>query len=1091
LPTYAWQRQRYWLASSPEYQQTESLSSENTQTPITQLLNQGDIKQLIELVQKAGNFSPQARNVLPELLTALVKEHQQHLTPNSLQDLCYELAWRPQSIIQQQLIPEYIPAPAAIRDRLTPQAKQLMSQHDFKLYRESLAELENLSIAIVVTSLQQMGWKFDKGRCFDIAEIIQLGVTNQHLRLLGRLLEILAEAGIVRCIGEQWQVIEVPLFLPPQEQISNLLSKYPQAFAEFTMLQRCGSHLPQVLRGEQNPLDLLFPEKESITAAQLYQDSPGAKIMNTLMQQAVSSILQNLPQGRKLRILEIGAGTGGTTSYLLPYLNPQQTEYVFSDISPLFLTQAARKFPDFPFVSYQLLDIEQEPQSQGFREHQYDLIIASNVLHATKDLQVSLQHVHKLLAPQGMLLLLELTGKVRWLDLIFGLTDGWWKFTDSKLRPNYPLLTSDRWQEVLHNNGFCDAVTVDQNNEETGSQQAIILAQTVKQKETKTEPGSWLIFADNQGIGQQLDILLRSAGEACTLVFPSKEYEQTTEQQFSINPAKLEDFQQLLRERTSLGAIPLRGIVYLWSLDAVEAKTLTVANLEVASQAGCGGILSLVQSLVRGKFPQLPALWLVTKGTQQVGGESSVEGLAQSTIWGLGRVIANEHPELRCTLVDLDPKGNNNTQALYEEIILPKVAIKETNIAFRNGQRYAARLIRSSNFAQKPARLEADATYLITGGLGGIGLLVAQWMAKRGAKHLVLLGRSSPNDAVKETLRELKEMGTQVVVLQADVSIEEQLTYVLTHIKTFMPSLKGIIHAAGLYEARLLLEQQWKHFAEVFAPKVSGAWNLHNLTKDMPLDFFVLFSSAVSIFGSTGLGSYAAANAFLDSLAHDRRLLGLPGLSINWGPWSMVGMKNVVGDRRLSQLVDQGVDPVEPQQVLKILEQLLQQDTAQVGVVKVNWSKFLEQFPHDAYPALISELVHKVEQLTSSEQKVAQLPQLLDQLKTASEDKRQSLLIFYLQEKIAKALGMKTSELKVDKPLNHMGLDSLMVVELRNRLQAELEVNIPMAKFMEGISVVSLTKLVIEQIFEVNFTSAFVTPTITLSQNNNIIEGEL
>ncbi|MDF5729096.1 MAG: type I polyketide synthase [Rhizonema sp. PD38] len=1097
LPTYPWQRQRYWIETSAQrHQQVDSLSRDNIQNPINNLLDLGNTEQLAQLVQKAGNFSPEQIKLLPELLSVLVREYKQHLIPDFIQDLCYELIWREQCSIQQHSLGKDILNPREICDRLEPHAQEFMSQH-YQLYGSVLIQLEALSIAYVITAFQEMGWNFQLGQHFSVAEMVQqLGVVSQKERLMHRLFEMLVEVEILQCKGEQWYVVEVPQIQHPQSHLGDLLSKYPDAKVELTLLHRCGSNLAQVLRGECNPLDLLFPEGDLTTAAGLYQDSPTAKVVNTLMQQTVLSVLKHLPPGSKLRVLEIGAGTGGTTSYLLPSFNAQQTEYVFTDLSPLFLAQAKQKFQDFSFVNYHLLDIEKEPQLQGFEHHRYDLIVAANVLHATKDLRVTLEHIQKLLTPQGMLLLLEGTLKSRRLDLIFGLTDGWWRFNDLQLRPNYPLLTTNNWQKLLHDSSFKDVATIVPSYQGIVSQQAVILAQVAKREEIKPEPGSWLIFADNQGIGQQLSELLRSQKLRCILVFPGTEYKQIAEQEFNINPALPEDFHQLLVERVATDKTPWRGVVYLWSLDTVSADALTVADLEVASQTGCGGVLSLIQSLISKELSPPPTLWLVTQGTQRVGVESTLQGVAQSPVWGLGKVITNEHPEFNCTLVDLDPVENNNAQALFAEICSPKLSGDETHIAFRNGQRYVNRLVRSNKIDKKSLHLKADVTYLITGGLGGIGLLVAQWMVEHGAKHLVLVGRSKPDEAATATLRALEETGTQVVVVQTDVSVEEQVTSLLTQIKTSVPPLRGVIHAAGIYEARLLQEHQWEKFTKVFAPKVSGAWNLHSLTKDIPLDFFILFSSVASIFSFSdsfsGLGSYAAANTFLDSLAHHRKLLGLPGLSINWGWWSNVGMTDIVDNRRgFAQLIAQGVEPIKSQQMLEIFEQLVQEDSPQVGVIHINWSKFLEQFRLGGYPTLITELVPKVQKLELSEQKATQLPQILDQLKTASTEKRQSLLIIYLQEQIAKALGMSALGLNIDDPLNQMGLDSLMVIELRNRLRTELGVDISVAKFLDGLSVVSLTKLVSEQLSLVNSISkAFVAPTNTSSKNSRI-RGEL
>ena len=534
----------------------------------------------------------------------------------SVLDWLYEVEWRPQVLHSQQLPPDYMPAPKQISDRLRPLVATLISQSGLEVYAEVLVQLEALSVAYVLRAFRQMGWDFQPYLRFSIANIAeQLGVVSQHQRLLGRLLEMLAEVGLLRQTGFEWEVASVPEIQDPQEQINTLVAQYPAGVAELTLLGRCGSRLAEVLRGECDPLQLLFPAGDLTTATQLYQDSPGARVMNTVVQKAVLSAVERLPQGRGVRVLEIGAGTGGTTSYLLPHLSAAQTEYIFTDVSPLFTTQAQEKFRDYSFVRYQLLDIEQAPETQGFGGDQFDLIVAANVLHATKDLRQTLQHVRSLLAPGGMLVLLEGTARLRWVDLIFGLTEGWWKFADVDLRPDYPLLCASQWQEVLLETGFEAAVTISPDQESQGAlfQQAVIVAQATQAKPeaASSQPKSWLIFADAQGTGDQLATLLRERGELCTLVFPSKKYEQLAEQ-FRINPTSPADFQQLLKA-VKTDQFPLRGVVYLWSLDAVGGL-----DLGAAAQKLCGSTLHLVQSLVGG-FSQPPSMWLVTRGAQPVG----------------------------------------------------------------------------------------------------------------------------------------------------------------------------------------------------------------------------------------------------------------------------------------------------------------------------------------------------------------------------------------------------------------------------------------------------------------------------------------
>lgn len=989
----------------------------------------------------------------------------------SWQDWLYEVEWQAQARQGRQLPPDYLCNPQEISDRILPSVASMLPQFNEAV----LTQVEALSVAYVLSAFGQMGWKFQQGKRFWAAFIAEeLGVVSQHQRLLSRLLEMLAEVGILRQIGKQWEVVVMPEMPEPQEQMSTLLAQYPAAVAQLTMLERCGSKLATVLQGECDPIQLLFPEADLTTAMQVYQDSPDAQVMNTVVQKAISSALENLPQERRLRVLEIGAGTGGTTSYILPHLNPYQTEYAFTDVSPLFTTKAQEKFQDYPFVRYQLLDIEQEPKSQGFGDHQYDLIVATNVLHATSDLRQTLEHVHSLLAPGGILVLLEGTRRQRWLDLIFGLTEGWWKFADLDLRPNYPLLSANRWQELLLDMGFQDAVTIPsaQHNQGVLSQQAVIVAQAahIQSEVAVPEPKNWLILADAQGIGRQLSAHLQSQGEICTLVFPGKKYEQLAKQEFKIDPASLGDFQRLL-EAVGTNKSPLYGVAHLWSLDAVvDVKALSL-DLKAAFQQGCGSTLHLVQALVGAGFSNPPFLWLVTQGavpvkiseSQAPSPNEHVPGLAQFPLWGMGKVIAKEHPELKCVRVDLEPGAiGDEAQALFEEIWSEA---KEDQVAFRNQNRYVARLVRSrqaqDTVVEDRLHFRGNSTYLITGGLGGLGLLVAHWMVENGARHLVLVGRSGASSAASSQLRELEQAGAKVVVLKADVSEAEQVARVLAEIEQSLPPLRGIIQCVGILDDGVLQQQSWERFARVMAPKVQGSWNLHTLTQNVPLDFFVLFSSVASLLGSAGQANHAAANAFLDVLAHYRRTQGLPGLSINWGAVAEVGAaaKRQAGER----LRAQGIGTIAPQQVLEVLEQLFSQTSAQVGVVPINWSQFREESVAWSFLADFQQ---------ASEQLSKQCSEFLQQLGAAPTKKRRSLLLAYVCSQVAKVLGLNPSQLiDLQQGFFELGMDSLTSVELRNRLQTSLACKLPSTVAFDYPTVEALVDYLIQEVLTLEFSS--------------------
>jgi malonyl CoA-acyl carrier protein transacylase len=1032
------------------------------------------------------------------------------------QDWLYQVEWRPH--VRLGLSQNYLPASEEIVERLAPQLDELMTQLDQVVDRELLSQLEALSLTYVLEAFEQMGWKFQIGNHFSTATLAeQLGIVSQHHRLLNRLLEMLMEEGILRRSNEDWEVTAVPQMKNPQAFWSSLSTQYPIAEAELTLLNRCGSQLAEVLRGECDPLQLLFPEADVTTAATLYQNSPTFGAMNVLVQKAVLSALEHLPQGRGVRILEIGAGTGGTTSYILPHLSAERTEYVFTDIGAFFTTKGQEKFRNYPFVRYQVLDIEQDPESQGFDSHQFDIIIAANVLHASSNLRDTLQHVQKLLSPRGMVVFLEGVGRRRWIDLIFGLTEGWWKFADLDLRPDYPLLSASRWQELLKESGFKTAATISPDLEKVGFlfPQAVIVAQGVQAtpEVIQSEPGQWLILADNQGIGHQLAARLQSKGEVCTLVFRGKEYEQLAEREFRINPACVAEFQRLFEEIVGTDKPLLHGAIHLWSLDTLGTQALTGEDLEAAFQKGCGSTLHLVQALVNAKFSEAPKLWLVSRGAVPVGLESDVPGIAQAPLWGMGKVIALEHPELNCVRVDLDPEAKRDEIEDLFEVIWSKTP--EDQLAFRDNILYMARLARyhsplktleqTKNIAltNQPFQLEIvsrgilenlkieptirlqpsvgkveiqsqesysaksetitfrkDGTYLITGGLGGLGLLVAQWMVEQGANHLVMVGRSEPNQAVNDQLRKLEKAGAQIKVAQADVSVAEQLAGVLAEIEQSLPPLRGIVHAAGVLDNGVLLQQNWERFASVMAPKVEGAWNLHTLTQNLPIDFFVMFSSIASLLGSPGLANHAAANAFLDALAYFRRSRGMAGSSINWGAWSEVGAvaRRQVGEHWRSW----GIETIAPVQGLEVLKQLFSRSAVQVGVASINWQQFLKKSasPFFADFSPVSE---------QPEEEQVEFSQLLAQ--TPVSDRR-TYLMAHVCSQLAKILGFNPSEaINLKQGFFNLGMDSLTSLELRNRLQTSLRCSLPSTLVFDYPTVELLVDYLAREVLSIEFSS--------------------
>jgi 8-amino-7-oxononanoate synthase/malonyl CoA-acyl carrier protein transacylase len=331
-----------------------------------------------------------------------------------------------------------------------------------------------------------------------------------------------------------------------------------------------------------------------------------------------------------------------------------------------------------------------------------------------------------------------------------------------------------------------------------------------------------------------------------------------------------------------------------------------------------------------------------------------------------------------------------------------------------------------------------DGTYLITGGSGALGQKVAAWLVEQGAKNLVLMGRSEPSEALRESIRRLEQQQVRVLAVQGDVSQLEDLTQVFSTLQSSMPPLRGLFHTAGVLDDGILAHQSWERFESVMAPKVSGSWNLHRLTQDLPLDFFVCFSSVASILGSPGQGNYGAANAFMDGLARYRRTLGLPGLSINWGPWGGVGMAADLSDRDAARLSLGGITSIVPDQGLQILEELLSSDASQVGVIQMDWTKFVKQLPKIGVPPFLEAVA------TASAVAAPSKSTFLTQLEALPQAERYPFLSSYVRSQIAKVLGLSSpDQIELQQGFADLGMDSLMGMELKSRLQTSFNYSFP------------------------------------------------
>jgi acyl transferase domain-containing protein/NADPH:quinone reductase-like Zn-dependent oxidoreductase len=348
-----------------------------------------------------------------------------------------------------------------------------------------------------------------------------------------------------------------------------------------------------------------------------------------------------------------------------------------------------------------------------------------------------------------------------------------------------------------------------------------------------------------------------------------------------------------------------------------------------------------------------------------------------------------------------------------------------------------------------------DATYLVTGGLGALGLTVTRWLVGQGARHLVLLGRRTPTP---ETVAELDGLPADIVTRQVDVSDPAALADVFADIATTMPALRGVVHAAGVLDDGVLEHQTWERFARVAAPKVAGGWNLHQLTRDLPLDFFVLFSSAASLLGAAGQSGYVTANTFLDGLAHHRRSIGLPATSVNWGSWA-VGMAAANSER----LAAQGFRPLTAEQATGVLGRLIRTSAVQAGVLAVDFPVYLRQF--DRVPRLFARFEE------AERRPAARQGGVRERIEAAHPAERPQLLSQYVQAQASKILGLPPAQaVSPHQPLRELGLDSLMAVELRNTLGLFAGRSLPSTMVFDHPTVTKLSDYLLRELFPGNGT---------------------
>ncbi len=920
-------------------------------------------------------------------------------------------------------------------------------------------DLEALAREYCACALEKLGFRFEIGALFDETETIRLlNVHEKHTRLLARLFAILHESGYLTHEGGRWKILGRPE-VAKLASAADIAASHPEHKNEFGLLMRCGERLADVLRDGCDPLELLFPDGEMIpSASAFYRESTSLRFYNQVLADLLSRV-EARHAGRPLRILEVGAGTGATTTCILERMLNREFDYVFTDVSRSLLNESAARLRDYGSIRYELLDIESDPAKQGFAPNSFDFVVCANVLHATSDLSNTLTHIRKLLTNDGLLLLIEATAPRAWMDLTFGLTEGWWRFTDTHLRPTHPLLNADRWTEVLHKSGFSQLEVVGASySRGTDLEEAIFVARPGDVRQHVLPRQRWLILADSLGLGTRVAERLRARQHDCLLVPAGREQEN------GIDPDDANSYARLFT-----GSV-FDGVLHLWNLANPASRKIGLMDIEQSHTLGFGSVMHLLHGMAGSEAK----LWVVTRNAQHVDGSALPLSVVHAPVWGLGRSLALERPDVWGGLIDIE-KGDLEECAdhIVREICEPD---GEDQIVLRGSRRFAARLMSQPEPPMQFMKIRPNASYLLTGGLGGLGRKLAKWLAAQGARYLVLIGRSDlPNrstwDHLSESdphfktiaaIREAEGRGAVVRVEQVDVGDAAAMGALFDRLRAECPPLAGVIHAATAFEFRSMEEMNELAFRAMFRAKISGAWILHELTQALELDFFVLFSSASSQLGVKYGTHYAAANQFLDGLAHFRRQANLPAVSINWGEWDEM---RILTDEQLAFFERSGLRPMESERAIDAMSRLVAAGVVQQTVANIDIPLLKSAFQVSGRKPFLESLRERV----SNEKKVAGPASSVRELLAAVplQDRRE-VIANRVESEVARIMGIVSpSRIDPQRGLFEMGMDSLMSVQLRTRLEIAFERSLSATTIFNHPSVAALTDLFAEDLLQV------------------------
>jgi acyl transferase domain-containing protein/NADPH:quinone reductase-like Zn-dependent oxidoreductase/NAD(P)-dependent dehydrogenase (short-subunit alcohol dehydrogenase family)/SAM-dependent methyltransferase/acyl carrier protein len=601
-----------------------------------------------------------------------------------------------------------------LRDAAQAALEEVVAMRGRTPLQNAMAAGDELAAAQLARGLQKMA---THAGCTGGFTADSLRVAEPMRPVFGRLINSLAKRGWLEKRGDGHHPVSsfARAADSAEAMLRSFISSHSGHLPEAMLCSASCVELGPILRGEKDAVQVLFAGSSADLLEQFYGEGLYTSHWLAAVAATVKEAARHLPEGRGLRILEVGAGTGGLTSQVLPLLDRRVHSYIFSDISGAFFSAAMQKLAGFPEVEYKALDIEKPGTEQGFEAGSFDFVIGTNVLHAVSDLRSTLRHIYELLAPGGNLVFMDVANPQLWTEAVFGLTTGWWRFTDRDLRPFHPLLGRSRWEDVLRATGFSETASLAGLVGTEGEGQIGLLARKPWQEanvaaspvvettpETPVE-NSWLIFADDSGLGNELASKLRTSGVRCRIARPACRFALDGIDDFTLRPDVLEDWKQLFHECADA---PPERFVYLWSLDQPRPDAGGEAVL-----MGTDALLHLIQAAEILDHSTKVRIDLVTRGAQPAGQQLNVTSVAQAPVIGLLRVVLNEYPNFSGRVIDLPPEPSASDQSLLWSELLSKDAERE--IALRGEARYVKRLVRGQSSREElldpsvPLRLDS------------------------------------------------------------------------------------------------------------------------------------------------------------------------------------------------------------------------------------------------------------------------------------------------------------------------------------------------------------------------------------------------